>query len=148
MNGVRDGSQDKGWNPAIRGRLVDGQGRCVHWHSPLDVVANRFACCDEYYACYRCHDELTGHDRIAWRDMDSLAVMCGVCRHQMTPREYGGRWSLLLRAALAAAHGSILDVPFTTIFISVIDGGGRWRNSCFGIAMRGWQVYFSCSGVK
>lgn len=54
VNGVRDGSQDKGWNPAIRGRLVDGQGRCVHWHSPLDVVANRFACCDEYYACYRC----------------------------------------------------------------------------------------------
>lgn len=65
VNGVRDGSQDKGWNPAIRGRLVDGQGRCVHWHSPLDVVANRFACCDEYYACYRCHDELAGHDRIA-----------------------------------------------------------------------------------
>ncbi|MBS5011658.1 MAG: hypothetical protein KHZ37_06115 [Bifidobacterium longum] len=89
VNGVRDGSQDKGWNPAIRGRLVDGQGRCVHWHSPLDVVANRFACCDEYYACYRCHDELAGHDRIAWRDMDSLAVMCGICRHQMTPREYG-----------------------------------------------------------
>ncbi|WP_267326549.1 hypothetical protein [Bifidobacterium longum] len=31
VSGVRDGSQDKGWNPAIRGRLVDGQGRCVHW---------------------------------------------------------------------------------------------------------------------
>lgn len=35
VNGVRDGSQDKGWNPAIRGRLVDGQGDVFtgirHW---------------------------------------------------------------------------------------------------------------------
>ena len=75
--------------PVIHGLDVDGQGRCRHWHSPLDIVANRFACCGEYYACYQCHDALAGHPRIPWSDPDSPAVMCGICRHQMTEAEYG-----------------------------------------------------------
>ena len=74
--------------PIIHGLDVDEQGRCQHWHSPLDIVANRFSCCGEYYACYQCHDALAGHPRIPWSDPDSPAVMCGACRCQMTEAEY------------------------------------------------------------
>jgi len=45
----------------IRGAL-DAEGRCKHWHSPLDVVANKCATCGEYFACALCHAELTDHE--------------------------------------------------------------------------------------
>ena len=28
---------------------IDAEGRCKHWHSPLDVVANKCAACGEYF---------------------------------------------------------------------------------------------------
>ena len=45
----------------IRG-AIDAEGRCKHWHSPLDVVANKCATCGEYFACMLCHAELTDHE--------------------------------------------------------------------------------------
>lgn len=45
----------------IRG-AIDAEGRCKHWHSPLDVVANKCATCGEYFACALCHAELTDHE--------------------------------------------------------------------------------------
>ena len=41
---------------------IDAEGRCRHWHSPLDVVANKCATCGEYFACALCHAELTDHE--------------------------------------------------------------------------------------
>ena len=77
-------------NIAVRGATVDQQTRCVHYASPLDVVAIRFACCGEYYPCYRCHEEAAGHPIKVWpaSAFDTRAVLCGVCRRELTIAEY------------------------------------------------------------
>ena len=41
---------------------IDAEGRCKHWHSSLDVVANKCATCGKYFACALCHAELTDHE--------------------------------------------------------------------------------------
>lgn len=50
----------------------------------------RFKCCDKYYACIHCHNECEDHEPIPWSkdEQDTLAVMCGVCKYEMTIREY------------------------------------------------------------
>lgn len=76
---------------SIKGLLVDDQSRCEHWKSPLDIVALRFRCCDEFYACYSCHQECTNHGvkRYSLKDAKSTTlVICGVCRLQMTFEQY------------------------------------------------------------
>lgn len=62
----------------ILGVDVDSEGRCVHYHQLVDVVANRCATCDEYWACHACHEALADHEfgRIA---PGQPAVMCGAC---------------------------------------------------------------------
>ncbi|MGH8278914.1 MAG: CHY zinc finger protein [Gammaproteobacteria bacterium] len=74
----------------MRGALVDAQTRCVHYASALDVVAIRFACCGVYYPCYRCHAEYAGHPAKVWpaSQFNTRAVLCGVCRHELTIAEY------------------------------------------------------------
>lgn len=75
---------------SVHGATVDAQTRCVHYASPLDVVAIRFACCGEYYPCYRCHQESAGHQARVWpaSRFDTRAVLCGMCRYEMTIAEY------------------------------------------------------------
>ncbi len=65
---------------------IDADGRCAHWHSALDVVANKCATCGKWFACAWCHpaDHAFGQ-----MHLDEPAVMCGVCGHQMTFHEYG-----------------------------------------------------------
>ncbi|MFN3840232.1 MAG: CHY zinc finger protein [Cyclobacteriaceae bacterium] len=74
----------------IQGKLLDDQTRCVHYHSNLDVVAIKFKCCDSWYACYACHEELAGHAAVPWSlgDYDEPAVQCGVCKHLMRINQY------------------------------------------------------------
>ncbi|RNE62384.1 CHY zinc finger protein [Cryobacterium tepidiphilum] len=74
----------------VLGRPVDEQTRCVHYHSPLDVVAIRFRCCNEYYPCHLCHEEQAGHPAGPWpvSEQDAAAVLCGVCRSELAIREY------------------------------------------------------------
>lgn len=74
----------------VKGKLVDANTRCVHYHSPLDVIAIKFKCCDEYYPCYDCHREAAGHRAQLWakKEFDTKAVLCGVCDHEMTIHEY------------------------------------------------------------
>lgn len=69
---------------------MDDETRCVHYRSESDVVALRFGCCDRYYACYKCHAELTDHDSEPWpiARRDESAVYCGVCSTTMTATEY------------------------------------------------------------
>ncbi|CCE90863.1 Hot13p TDEL_0B07340 [Torulaspora delbrueckii] len=72
----------------IYGETVDNESRCVHWHSPLDVIALKFRCCQRFYACYSCH-ELTGHTPQRYRlPSQEKVVMCGVCRTPMTFDQY------------------------------------------------------------
>ena len=76
--------------PRVLGPVVDDETRCIHYHSALDVVAIRFACCGEYYPCHLCHEEAVGHPAQQWplADRDREAVLCGVCGHELTIAEY------------------------------------------------------------
>lgn len=71
----------------ILGVDVDAQGRCAHWHTPVDVVANKCATCGQFYACSICHAELADHPFGAM-DKHTDAVLCGVCGETMNYRRY------------------------------------------------------------
>lgn len=76
--------------PVVKGKVIDGNTRCVHYHSPLDVIAIKFKCCQEYYPCYECHQEMAGHTAQMWKkeDFDTKAILCGLCDHEMTIHQY------------------------------------------------------------
>ena len=76
--------------PQVHGRGVDEQTRCAHWHGPSDVIAIRFRCCGRYYACFECHSELESHDAQRWpaAGFSEAAVLCGVCRTELTISAY------------------------------------------------------------
>jgi uncharacterized CHY-type Zn-finger protein len=77
-------------NLLLKGQLIDNQTRCVHYHSNLDVIAIKFKCCDTYYPCFSCHEVETNHPTKIWQkaDFDQLAILCGVCRHELTIHQY------------------------------------------------------------
>lgn len=62
----------------IHGIDVDPQGRCAHWHSEHDVVANTCGACHKLWACSLCHDELADH-RFVGVDKQLRSVMCSAC---------------------------------------------------------------------
>lgn len=74
----------------VRGGLVDGETRCVHYDGPQDVIALRFACCDEWFPCHLCHAETTDHDSRPWRrdERATEAVLCGVCTATLRIADY------------------------------------------------------------
>ncbi|MEN0083718.1 MAG: CHY zinc finger protein [Leifsonia sp.] len=76
--------------PRVLGPVVDDETRCIHYRTPLDVVALKFACCGEYYPCHLCHAEAAGHPARQWprSDRGEHAVLCGVCGHELTIAEY------------------------------------------------------------
>ena len=76
--------------PRVLGPVVDDETRCIHYRSPLDVVAIRFACCGEYYPCHLCHAEAAGHPARQWplEQREEHAVLCGVCGDELTISEY------------------------------------------------------------
>lgn len=74
----------------VKGRVLDAETRCTHYHTPQDVIAIKFFCCETYYPCYQCHDEVADHPRLVWpqTDFHHLAVLCGVCGQELTVNEY------------------------------------------------------------
>ena len=76
--------------PRVLGPTVDDETRCIHYRTPLDVIAMKFACCGEYYPCHLCHAETADHPAEVWpADAgDERTVMCGVCRYELTSSEY------------------------------------------------------------
>jgi uncharacterized CHY-type Zn-finger protein len=76
--------------PEVRGVEVDAETRCAHWHSPVDIVAIKMACCGVYWACKDCHEALAGHAIAVWgrEEWEERAVLCGACWREMTIREY------------------------------------------------------------
>lgn len=76
--------------PPVRGMDVDSSTRCVHYHTELDIIAIKLKCCEEFYACKECHDELSNHEILPWpRDKyDTVAVLCGECDMQLTINAY------------------------------------------------------------
>ncbi|WP_308116478.1 CHY zinc finger protein [Microbacterium sp. EST19A] len=78
--------------PRVRGAVVDEMTRCVHYRSPVDIVAIRFACCGEYYPCHLCHEEAAGHPARVWAlgSRAEKAVLCGACGVELTITDYLG----------------------------------------------------------
>jgi uncharacterized CHY-type Zn-finger protein len=74
----------------VKGKLVDNQTRCEHYHSTLDIIAIKFKCCGEYYPCYQCHEEIADHKSQVWKkdERDTKAILCGVCQQELTINEY------------------------------------------------------------
>lgn len=77
-------------HPEIRGVDLDGQTRCVHYRSGLDIIAIRMKCCGVYYACKDCHEALAGHPIAVWprAEWNQPAVLCGACGHEMSIAQY------------------------------------------------------------
>ncbi len=76
--------------PDVRGLNLDPQTRCLHYHSPLDIIAIKMKCCGVYYACKECHEALAGHPIEIWpeSEWDQNAILCGSCRAELTISEY------------------------------------------------------------
>lgn len=74
----------------VKGKIVDEQTRCTHYHSQLDVIAVKFKCCDNYYSCYYCHEEEAEHKAEVWNkdEFETPAILCGVCKQEMTINQY------------------------------------------------------------
>jgi len=76
--------------PRVHGLDLDPQTRCAHWHSPLDIIALKMACCGTYYACRECHDALADHPAAVWpkAQRDEPAILCGACGTELTVHAY------------------------------------------------------------
>lgn len=72
----------------IRGVEVDEQGRCAHWHTERDVVANLCEACGQFWACHECHDALADHPFGRVDPAASDTVLCGVCGHLSSYVDY------------------------------------------------------------
>ena len=74
----------------VQGKLTDEYTKCQHYHSPLDIIAIKFKCCNTYYACIHCHEELADHHLQQWRkeEFDTKAILCGSCKQELSINEY------------------------------------------------------------
>lgn len=89
MESDREATEREVGGHTVRGVSVDPKTRCAHYDSERDVVALRFACCDAYWPCYRCHEALADHgpERLPV-DGSTDAALCGVCGSTLTAREF------------------------------------------------------------
>jgi len=74
----------------IYGKLVNDDSRCVYYHSPLDVIANKCGRCKKFYSCFKCHDELEDHKFEPVESSEAETVMCGICGKTFSYKEYCG----------------------------------------------------------
>lgn len=75
----------------IHGATIDTEGRCLHYDSLVDVVANKCHHCKKYYACFQCHNEQETHVFEPWpvsAKTDAKIVLCGACQTEMTAKDY------------------------------------------------------------
>ncbi|KGP74090.1 CHY zinc finger protein [Pontibacillus yanchengensis] len=74
----------------VKGIDVDAQTRCKHYPKEVDRIALKFKCCDTYYPCYQCHDEIADHKAETWtvEERNKKAVLCGSCGMELTINEY------------------------------------------------------------
>lgn len=74
----------------LHGVDIDAETRCAHWHSPLDIIAIKFKCCEHWYPCFDCHAETAGHNPAVWpaEEFSEPAILCGACGRQLSVHEY------------------------------------------------------------
>mgnify|MGYP002719773498 CR=1 FL=1 len=73
----------------IHGINVDKQGRCAHYYSARDVVGNKCVHCDDFWACYKCHNAMRDHEFGQMAVDAPESVICGACGHLMGYDTYG-----------------------------------------------------------
>ena len=76
--------------PHVHGVGLDHQTRCIHYNSPLDIIAIKMKCCGLYYACKDCHEKLAEHAIEVWprSEWDQPAVLCGACGVELSVSAY------------------------------------------------------------
>ncbi len=74
----------------VHGPTVDDETRCVHYRTPLDIIAIKFKCCGRYYPCHLCHQETESHAARQWPadEQDAQAILCGACKTELTISAY------------------------------------------------------------
>ncbi|WIV17499.1 CHY zinc finger protein [Paenibacillus polygoni] len=74
----------------VYGAVLDRETRCIHYHSEKDIIAVKFACCNRYYPCYKCHEEHADHAIRRWpqEQFSELAILCGNCHSELSIKEY------------------------------------------------------------
>src|SRR5699024_1549215 len=79
-----------GVQPPVYGVAVDHQTRCTHYRQDFDVVAIKHFCCQKYFPCHLCHDELADHPAQVWPTdrFNDDAILCGVCGHELSVTNY------------------------------------------------------------
>ncbi|MBD2723924.1 CHY zinc finger protein [Hymenobacter armeniacus] len=72
------------------GTGVNERTQCAHWHSERDIIAIKFKCCDEFYACFDCHLETAGHALAVWpaAEFQAEAIYCGNCKNTLSIERY------------------------------------------------------------
>ncbi|MEP7144906.1 MAG: CHY zinc finger protein [Ferruginibacter sp.] len=82
--------QSKAGKIIISGKPIDDHTRCAHYHSLLDIIAIKFKCCDQYYPCYYCHQEVADHPAGLWKknEYNTNAIFCGICFNEMSIAVY------------------------------------------------------------
>ncbi|MBM7097512.1 hypothetical protein JSY36_17400 [Bacillus sp. H-16] len=81
----------KNYSTVVLGKETDEETRCSHFHSESDRIAIKFKCCNTYYACITCHEELSDHAVERWTrdEFDTVkAILCGSCRTELTISTY------------------------------------------------------------
>lgn len=74
----------------VKGKVIDKETRCKHYHSERDRIAIKFKCCNTYYPCISCHEETVNHTLLKWKkhEWQQKAVLCGSCGKEQTIEEY------------------------------------------------------------
>ena len=74
----------------VRGKVLDEETRCAHYHAEIDRIAIKFYCCNTYYPCYECHQEDGCGAPAVWpiEKFGEKAVLCGGCGYELTVAEY------------------------------------------------------------
>ncbi|KAG9242598.1 zinc finger CHY domain-containing protein [Calycina marina] len=77
-------------SPTVHGTGLTPLTQCTHWNSPLDIIAIKHKCCNQFYACISCHAELAKHPAEVWlkSERGEKAVLCGSCKHVLSIDEY------------------------------------------------------------
>ncbi|MCO6506694.1 MAG: hypothetical protein J6571_05075 [Snodgrassella sp.] len=72
----------------ILGIETDVCGRCTHYHNENDIAALQCNQCKQYYACFKCHDQMCDHRFVPMNTENSKPVMCGKCKNFLTYEQY------------------------------------------------------------
>ena len=75
----------------IYGINLDSKGRCKHYHTKQDIVALKCGKCQDYFACYQCHNQLRNHPFESVSVKAASPILCGNCRHFLTYAKYKKR---------------------------------------------------------